>query len=386
MTDSTNQEDGAFAREALAGYSPEILATPLVLLGAGALGSALASQLAMWGFTSATVVDADVYELSNATRVHDFPYARVAAGEHVAKAEHVAAGWRARLFAAGSVGAIDAHEGWLQELAGPRWRGVVLAAVDHPRARFDAVQLARRYGLATVMGGFDGRAMAVTVDVFAATREAACYRCATGREPSYAATSLSCTAEALRTAEAAKLPATPTLAAACAALMVQRLVDALTSGFPAETRTTQWSLRGSSTADGVLRLDATCPHHGDEREGASIAVLGNSAGAVLAAAADAYPGSLVSLGGPLVVYAPREDDGVLARVALPAWRCPRRVTIDAFAQAEADSSLVLDELDAETAERHGLAELPAAWFGWTEGSLLTLRDADDARWRVRVER
>jgi len=378
----TDDERSPFARERLAGYRESMLAQPIVLLGAGALGSALASQLSMWGFSRATVVDPDAYELSNATRVADFPYREVRAGEAVSKARHVAARWRQRLTEADPAAhpSIEAATCWLQELPAEHWSGVVLAAVDHPRARMDAVRTARRYGLPAIMGGFDGRSMEVTVDVFPPHREAACYRCLTGSEPAYAAASLSCTAEALRTIEARKLPATPALAGACAALMVQRLVDALTHGWGELTRTTQWPLgegRGAGAHASVNR-DRECPFHEDHGEPVTARVRGERLGDVLRAVEASLPGALVRLPGRLPVYVASEDGGALLRVARPPWRCPARITEGEFERAVgAESSLAVDAIDLAMATRHGLLELPAAWLGWTATARLEAIDADE---------
>ncbi len=149
MTSQTSDaDDSLFARERLAGYDPAIVEARVLLVGAGALGSALALQLSMWGFRRGAVIDPDVYEMSNATRVPDFPWERVRAGETVAKAEHVARGWGARVNAATGNAEINAEVGYLQECPAECWNAadVVLGAVDHPRARFDLVQIARRYG------------------------------------------------------------------------------------------------------------------------------------------------------------------------------------------------------------------------------------------------
>lgn len=388
--DVTTDEHSPFARERLAGYRESMLDEPIVLFGAGALGSALATQLSMWGFSRATVVDPDTYEMSNATRVVDFPYRRVRSGEAVAKAHHVAGRWRERLADADPSGrpSIEGAQCWLQELPGDRWSGVVLAAVDHPRARMDAVRTARRYGLPTIMGGFDGRSMEVSVDVFPARREAGCYRCLTGSEPGYAASSLSCTAEALRAIEARKLPATPALAGACAALMVQRLVDALTHGWGEDTRTTQWPLgegRGAG-AHAVVSRDPECPFHDDRGEAVVVKVRGESLGDVLRAVEAAMPGALMGLPGRLPVYVAGEDGGALLRVARPPWRCPTRIVEGEFERAaESESSLAVDAIDLAMATRHGLLEMPAAWFGWTVGARVEVVDGDD-RARVVVMR
>src|SRR5262249_26522477 len=118
----TMNED-RFSRERAAGYSEAILDRAILLVGAGALGGALASQLAMWGFRRATVVDFDTYEMSNAARVLDFPYERIRRGEMVFKAEELARTWRCRLERSG----LDATEihgvvGFAQELAPALWR------------------------------------------------------------------------------------------------------------------------------------------------------------------------------------------------------------------------------------------------------------------------
>lgn len=247
---SSSVKSARLSRERLAGYGEEMLGRRIVLLGAGALGDALAVQLAMWGFSRALIVDCDSYEMSNAARVLDFPYARVRAGEIVWKAEDVASRWRTRLDAAGiAPNDVRGEVGFAQEVDPKAWRDadVVVAALDHPRARLDAARLARRYGKPIVLGGFDAVSQSVTIEIYPAAVDAACLRCTLATEPSYAASSASCTAVGLRAHEAREIPATPTLAAACASVMVQRIVDGLTHGFPSGAETTQLSI-GSRSA------------------------------------------------------------------------------------------------------------------------------------------
>jgi len=366
-------DDHRFSREALAGYPDAILGHRLLLVGAGAVGDAIARQLAMWGFGQCTVIDPDSYELSNATRVLDFPHAAVRAGRRVGKADHVAACWRARLEAAGLAGQIDSWTGWAQEAPARLFReaALVISAVDHPRARLDVALLARRYGRPLVTGGFDAMSCQVSVDFYPGEPSAACYACSLAEVPGYAASSASCTAAGLRAQEARTVPATATLAAAAASLVVQRVVDGLAFGMPAVATTTHVALRARPGATGrvaEVSRAPSCPHH-EPRPATRLVVEGDRLGDFLASLAKAAPDASLRLPCWLPVFVVADDAASLIRVAAPPWRCPALFHVADHAAAPADAaSLVLDELDLELAKRLALTALPASWFGLGPGA------------------
>jgi hypothetical protein len=380
-----------FSRERLAGYDEGLVDRRLLILGAGALGDALSIQLSMWGFSRATIVDFDAYEASNATRVLDFPHARVRAGEHVHKAEHVAERWRARLDAAGlASGEIGCVVGYAQEVAPAAWSSadVVVAAVDHPRARHDVAVLARRYGKPVVMGGFDAASRALSIEQYPARPDAACQRCTLEVEPTYAAIEMSCTARGRRELEARRVPATPTLAAACASVMVQRIVDGLSRGFPDTATLTQVDLapRIGASAGMYLKVerDPACPMH-EDLAALEITVSGPTLGDLLRALERALPGAAVAIPGGFPVYLVTDDTEALVRVTLPAWRCPATVRARDFPAAPAGAtSLVLDEIGATLAGRLHLGEIPASFLGLGPGARAVAVAADGTRRSVHV--
>lgn len=387
-------DDGRFSRERLAGYTPEILARRLLVVGAGALGEAIALQLSMWGFARATVVDFDAYEPSNATRVLDFPHAAVRAGAIVRKSEHVVARWADRLEASATAAAdVRAVVGYAQELAPAEWleADVVLGAVDHPRARFDVAMLARRYDQPLLMGGFDALSRGITVEAFPATRAAACARCSLSAVPTYAATETSCTAVGKRELEARRVPATPTLAAACASLMVQRLVDGLVAGFGDHATLTQLALAGAPGsalgAHARVERDPGCEEH-EQLPAIEVSTEGDTLGSFLGALDRASPGASLVLQGGFPLHVVADDADVLVRLATPAWRCPRAIRADAHPRApEGATSVVLEEIDLSLAERHGLAGVPAAVLGLGPGARGIAIDHGGTRRGVRwVER
>lgn len=369
-----------FSRERLAGYTPEMLDTRLLILGAGALGSALAMQLSMWGFRRVTVVDFDDYEISNATRVFDFPHRAVARGERVNKASHLAATLRRRIrglcmqpFEIASV------NGYAQELAPSIWRSadVVLGAVDHPRARFDCARIARRYGRPFLSGGFDGEQATVTVRFFPGSSESACARCTHSVVPEYACASASCQAEGRRALEARKLPATPSLAGFCASWMIQRLVDGLRDGWPSFAERRETRLRG---APGVSLAEAslvtrspTCPDHPDMPP-LPVALKGQNLGAFLHSLETALPGAALVPLAPFVVHVPSLKGLHVARV--PAWRLHHAALDHLPIAPEGAYPLAFDELTYAAAKRHGLTSLPLQRLGLGPGARFEVSGVD----------
>jgi molybdopterin/thiamine biosynthesis adenylyltransferase len=361
-----------FSREQLAGYNRDMLGSHILVLGAGALGSALVTQLSMWGFFSALIVDFDTYDISNATRVLDFPYRSVLSGKQVGKAGHLASIWRRRLRSMGVESHdVRAHNTFAQELPPSEWKkaDLVLGAVDHPRARFDCARIARRYGKPFLSGGFDGEHATVTIRFFPGALDAACVRCTHVTIPDYAAASASCQSEGRRAQEARKLPATPSLAGLCASWMVQMLVDGLRSGFPASTQRLDLRLRGpcgcSLAEISRVAADPGCPEHRP-----SIPILkklyGRTLGEFLRSLDDVLSGATLVPLSPLVVHAGTPRGLRLAH--LPSWRL-RRDVLDNLPPADSTAyPLALDELNAQVAERYNLSSLPLSHVGLGPGA------------------
>jgi molybdopterin/thiamine biosynthesis adenylyltransferase len=368
MTAIMGADSARFSRERLAGYSEEMLQRRLLLVGAGALGDALAELGMKWGFRQALIVDCDRYEQSNATRVLDFPYEKVRRGVAAYKALEVALAWRRRLARAGiECAGVGGRVGFGQEIPPWAWlqADVVLCAVDHVRARRDVAMLARRYGKPVVMGGFDALTHAITVQFYPATRHAACVACTEAEEPTYAASDTSCTTIGRRAAEQRKVPATANMAAACAALMFQELVDGLMRGFPASAHTTQLYLgpRTDRSLGRQYQASASpgCPYH-SSMPPVNVPLRGRTMGTVLRALERRFPECLLELPAALPIHAPGTDRTTLVRIALPPWRCPADLT--ELPEAPDDAyPLALTQLDHHLAAKHGLLEMPAAWLG-----------------------
>lgn len=367
-----------FARERLAGYSEQMLGTRLLVIGAGAVGAALTQQLAMWGFHCGRVVDHDAYETSNAARTLDFPWEAVHAGQTAYKAVEVAAHWRRRVAPWFDEVDVEPVLAFAQELPPSHWReaDVVLAAVDHPRARYDVVAWARRYGRPVIMGGLDALSRQVNVHVFPASPDAACYACGLRGEPKYAISVASCTTTGLRAREARNVPATASLAGMCAAVMVQRLADALSSGFGAASTMTMLRIgrpeHGRLGDELELARDPECSLHD---HGVSLQVSpARPALSSLARVLDTELGADLLVPGGLPVHVATDDAGELVRVVRPPWRCRLPVDSTAFEPAGAGAyPLVLDELDSDLIERYALDEIEPTALGLAPGARFPVR-------------
>lgn len=369
-----------FSRERLAGYRPEMLESRLLLLGAGALGASIAIQLSMWGFRSATIVDFDTFDMSNATRVLDFPFGSIRRGATVGKAKHLAARWRQRLRETSVKGIeIRAIEGYAQELPPHLWReaDVIIGAVDHPRARFDCARLARRYGKPFISGGFDGQSGAITLRYFPASPKAACIRCTSATVPEYAATGASCQAAGLRALEARKLPATPSLAGVCGSWMVQRLVDLLTFGATPDAERLEARIRrghGVSQAESsIVPPDPQCVEHEPEAT-VELDARGAKLGRYLRALHEHGPEHAMVPIAPFAVHVVDRDHLQIARV--PAWRLKAGRRLHDSEPPPDAYPLVLEELTYPLAKQLGLLGLPAAWFGLGPGAIIELRGSE----------
>jgi molybdopterin/thiamine biosynthesis adenylyltransferase len=369
MTDS--QLAPWFARERLAGYAPDILDRRVLLVGAGALGSALASLLAMWGFHRATVVDPDQYEWSNATRTLDFPWRRVQAGKPAFKAAEVARHWRRRVRHRVPRPEIRAVVGFSEELPPEVWAqaDVVLCAVDHPRARHDVAMLAKRHRKPLISGGFDGSSGQWTVS-FVGSEAAPCPSCAWEYPPVFAASDTSCTHFGQRSLEAASLPATPTLASAVAASMVDVLTECLMARL---TPTSAWVRKADPRPrahagterpllqDFMLEDNPDCPHHDDDVP-SPFPPQATTLGGALDALERTTPGAELVLIAPLVVNT-LDSSRDLVRIAEPAWRVPSEVLAGRWPPAPTgEPVLVLDRVNLAMASAYRLRDLPAAWF------------------------
>lgn len=374
------------AREQLLGYDEDLLDCRVLLVGAGAVGGAVAQILAMWGFRRATVVDHDHFEPSNAARVTDFPFAEVASGAAVSKARHTAARWRERLVAAGETAeGIVGLKHYAQELDPRHWREADLAisVVDHPRARYDVARLARRYDVPLVTGGFDGEARGVSASVYPALQGAACLACI-ARAPSYAASDTSCSAHARRAREREKLPATPALATLCAGLVAQLAVDALHA--PTAHAFTVRSI-ASSAASSVPHFaraepSPTCAQHREDWRPVALSAHATSLGEVLDGL-ERQIGRDVALMLPceLPVFAPSDAAApALLRVALPPWRIPGRDLERHFERAPRGTlPTAVDRLDLLLARQLGLVDLPVALFGLGPGARFEVEAGESIR-------
>jgi hypothetical protein len=298
-------------------------------------------------------------------------------GRGVAKASHLCRVWRRRLHQAGDTsGRVHAVVGYAQEVAPAIWRRAraVLACVDHPRARFDVAMLARRYEKPLLMAAFDARAATACLEYFPAARDAACFACALGSEPTYAASEGGCSATALRLLEARKLPATPNLSTASAALMAQALVDGLSEGFSETANVLRIGLsaRPSSTAGPfTIDRDPGCPRH-DKLPRVRARLHGRTLGSVLRDLEKRVPGCRLELAGLLPIYALDGSGSKLVTAALPPWRCSP-AAIANFAPAPLHASpLALDYMNATLAKRFGLARLPSRWFGAGRGAVVVV--------------
>lgn len=375
--------EAIFSRERLAGYVESILDEPLLIVGGGALGAALSYLLCMWGFRNATIVDPDTYDTSNATRTLDFPWSRVRAKVPVHKATELANHWKRRLRAGGACPKVRGVRSFAQELAPAEWRAarVVLAAVDHPRARLDTAVLARRYGKPLIMGGFDGDTGQSTV-FFVEPAADACRACPLERVPTYAAAEVSCAGFGRREMEQRKVPSTATLASLTASLMTEVLTELLmgrTDGRTAKVLRTD--LRGAWRRDEgltanwfALQRNPNCQHH--HSEVTRLRVRGSRLANLVRAVDAASPGASVGLVGGIIVNT-LDADGRLVRVALPPWRVPPGLPGGAFPAADpSEPAIVLDELTPIVVDAYRLGDIPSSRFGLQSGALFVVTDTE----------
>jgi molybdopterin/thiamine biosynthesis adenylyltransferase len=205
------------SRERLVGYDPaRVRSSRFLVVGAGAIGQNVVQSLALVGVGVIRSIDFDRAEGSNRTKS---PFLRES-DEGLFKAEIVAR--RAREISTNPAIDLEFATVHMEDLGLASFEGVsvVLSAVDSLAARAWLSDRASLLGLPFVEGGFDGlRAHRTTLANRRA--ETPCFRClfpdnAVGREP--------CSLYAKAVIESERLPATQSVAAVTANLMVEAAI------------------------------------------------------------------------------------------------------------------------------------------------------------------
>lgn len=259
--ESSNQ---MFSRERLTGYEPELLAESVALvIGAGALGQNVVSDLALSGVGEIRIVDYDHFEPHNRTRSPLFPSPEEQEQYGRAKAPTVARKLKP-LMTAADARVRHAHA-WIESLGDGAFKGVsvVLACVDKPSARAYVADKSRLHGIAFVEAGFEGAD--VTLSCFPAARgeeavEAPCWRCS-HQEIEGEGTVFSCLAYAKRVASAGFVPAIQNAAATLAGLQSEAAIASLHKAMPLPLKFRALDLNIRSGQSRVINLqrDPDCP-------------------------------------------------------------------------------------------------------------------------------
>ena len=205
-------------------YAQRLLGRRLLVVGVGALGTALASLLAARGFHCVTLVDPDDFSVVDDADNFAFPHRKVPAAPRTSRAKVIARRLRHALRAKGLEPEILGIHGHCEELPGEDWlrADIVLGAADHPRVRHDVAMLAKRYRKPLITGDFDTESGAWSV-TFVGAHAAACPSCPVDNVPVFAAADMVRVNLGPTTAPVPR--PTPTLAFAVAAAMVETLTE-----------------------------------------------------------------------------------------------------------------------------------------------------------------
>ncbi len=379
-----SSEPASVHRTARARYAPRMLQTRLLLVGVGAIGAALASMLAEWGFRRVTLVDPDEFSSADETGNAVLPHRRVQGAPRASRAKVVARRLRRTLCAKGLETQIRGIDGHCEELPGEDWlrADIVLCVADHPRVRHDAAMLAKRYRKPLIAGDFDTESGAWSV-TFVGAHAAACPSCRLDNVPVFAAADMLGVNLGSATKPAAR--PTPTVAFAVAAAMVEALTEFATHRLPSTLAgvmkvNTRDAWRGGEALPIALRetltANARCPHHDALHGPLGIEVFGRTLGKLLRSLDNAAPGAAFLMTAPLVVNT-RDERHRLVRVMEPAWCVPNPPPHGRWPDAALGEPMrVLDELSLAAVRTNCLEALSASRVGLAAGSWATVVLAD----------
>jgi molybdopterin/thiamine biosynthesis adenylyltransferase len=242
------------SRSASAGYRPDLLfASVALVVGAGALGQNLASNLALAGVGEIDVVDLDVFEGHNATRSPLYPGADEARRWGMDKARVVAHTLLERMTAPSPIARYAVAP--IQALGDlPLARAdLVFSAVDSDQARAYLAERCRLVRRPLFEGGFRGSL--VNVSVFGPDPEDACYRCL---HPTTVG-AFSCNAYALRLEAERIIPAIQTAAAVLGGLQAEVGIQWLHGDRARRNTRTSANIRAMTMRTVELTTNPRCP-------------------------------------------------------------------------------------------------------------------------------
>jgi molybdopterin/thiamine biosynthesis adenylyltransferase len=365
-----------------------MLDTRVLVIGCGAQGSAVSGMLSQWGFRHTIYADFDTYEESNATRTLQFPWVGVRKGDRVHKSDHLA-----RLHGEqvaernGHGGGIESVVALAQDLDRSTWErsDVVINACDVPASRLFVATMARAHGKPLLMSGFRAEESSVAVEYYPADPTTACLRCRLPRAPRWEVADTSCSAVARRFEAARAMASTPIVATAGAAMIVSRLAEGVSRGFPSTAEMDMLNLRASHPQQLGRRMkigrDPGCPlpHYIPDQVPCAV----NGSLTELLESVEEFRSGSIRLITPFVMSQYADDGKTLLAVMLSAHRVPSRLDPTNHPHTER-GPLIVEELSLELLQELDIGNLPAERLALRDGTLVEVIPAGRATGTYRM--
>lgn len=366
---ATDTGSERFSREGLAGYERAVIKqAEITVVGAGAIGNNVLLNLALVGVPRLRIVDPDVVEPSNVSRMPLVDRRRLGISRVRHKAREAALGVLGASHADNPVVRYAVSKVEALGLAGLQGSSVVVAAVDSLAVRAYLSDLCQLLGVPLVEAGFSGSHGQVTV---LPNRDPAepCWRCL---HPSVEGSQgVSCALYAAQVVAEGGVPATQPSAALFGALAAENAIRAAHGDFPLGGRALYLDMKTSTRRLLEIALDEHCP--GPHHRLGPIRRLAAQSDAPLRDVFVECRGErgapLIRLPAPFIAELPCGHCGTAVPVARPAWavvgaptcvHCPELPRLD---RARPFVEVVVEEA-SPIAERRAraLGLLPAAIF------------------------
>jgi adenylyltransferase/sulfurtransferase len=366
-----SSHNGFFSRETRAGYDANVIGNArVVLVGAGALGSNVALNLALLGVGEIRIIDPDVVDPSNVTRSPFFGVEQPGAPARK-KAREVARGILA--LHRGAAPLVRYADALVESLGLACIEGVsaVISAVDANRGRRWLADATRLMEVPLVEAGFSGSAMTLTVWPNRGAEDA-CWRCL---HPSVAGSGASCALYARRVVEEGGVPATQPVASAAAALVAEAAISAVHGRSPLADSLLTFDVRTGEARVVRVPPNPECP--GVHRRLGPAQALEARSDEPLRAAIQEIAKSVteprIVLPHPIVLEAPCDRCGAGVPVRRPAWMLKEPPVCGDCGEMRGVPGLL--EVVREVTLRDQLAATKARKLGLGPAALFEVEDA-----------
>lgn len=363
--------DDLFAREALAGNDPDVLARAVVpIVGCGAAGNNIAFNLALAGVGEMRFIDMDWIEPSNLPRAPLFRAERVG-GRRRYKAQEIALGALAHAYAANVT--VRSAVARIESLGLAAFEGahVVVSAVDSFEVRALLSDMASSLGIPLVEIGFAAPRGQVSVFPHRSADEPD-WRCL---HPEVSLGHYSCDLYAREVAATGRIPATQTVAGALASVASEAVIRALHGEFPLGGHVFHLDVRSGRSSVVRVTRDPDCPGaHARLPTPRPIEVAATEPLArVFEAVQEFLADPVLDLPAPFLVQAPCDHCGRPVRIERVVWAIEGPPACRRCADGKVEDEtgrVLLNMLDA----RDPLVRLACRQLGFPPGSILRFRE------------